>query len=81
MDRVLRYGAYFGNVALVILCLLVMANSRSSRDLFFAGCAILPAILNFFALCAGPDLEERRLARRLNKARMVDELSRLEGKK
>lgn len=81
MDRAIRIIAYLCNAGLVILAVLMFAQSHRGQELFFAVCAIIPALFNLLALGLGPDIEERRLRRKLNKARMRDELSRLEGKK
>lgn len=81
MDRAIRIIAYICNVGLVILAVLIFAKSYGRQELFFASCAFFPALINLLALGLGPDLEERRLRRKLNKARMREELSRLEGKK
>jgi len=64
-----------------VLAVLILANSYGSQERFFASCAILPALLNIVALYLGPDLEERRLSRKLNKARMKAEIDKLEGHK
>lgn len=79
MDRVIRIAAYVCNLGLFILCVLILANSHRSQELFFGFSAILPALLNLLALYLGPDLEERRLARKLNKARMKAEIEKLEA--
>jgi len=81
MDRVIRVAAYVFNFGLFVLAALILAKSHRSQELFFAACAILPALLNIAALYLGPDLEERRLSRRLNKARMKAEIDKLEGHK
>ncbi len=81
MDRFIRIAAYVCNLGLVILAILILANSHRSQELFFATCAIIPALINLAALSLGPNLVERRLARRLNIARMQDELAKLETKK
>lgn len=80
MDRAIRITAYLSNIVLLGLSGLILANSYNSRDIAFGCIAILPALINVLALYLGPDLEERRLSRRLNKARMKEELRKLEQK-
>lgn len=79
MDTLIRYAACLAG-ALQILAMGFIVSRSYGRDVYIALLMILPPLLFLLALLSGPDLEERRLARRLNKARMKRELEKLSEK-
>lgn len=80
MDRFIRYAAYFVNAALVIFILAVVFNTNNSRDRMLAFAVLLVPVVSICALKSGPDCEERKLQREVNKACLRAELAKLSGK-
>lgn len=80
MDRFIRYAAYLLNAALVIFILAVIFNTYNSRDRMLAFAALVVPVISICALKSGPDGEERKLQREVNKARLRAELAKLSGK-
>lgn len=70
MDRALRYAAYVANILLVLTVLFLL--SQAYRGSEFVGLLLMavPPLLSLFGFGMGPDLEERRLVRKVNKARL-----------
>lgn len=77
MDRFIRYAAYLGNAGLLVTTAVLAANTYGLKQAMLASLLALPAILSLIALYIGPDLEERRLTRQVNKARLRAELEKL----
>jgi hypothetical protein len=48
------------------------------REVYTAILLLIPPILSILALLSGPDIEERRLQKTLNKAKLKNELKKLE---
>jgi hypothetical protein len=80
MDRFMRYAAYLANLCMIVGAVGLFANAYG-REKFIALLLAIPAILSLMALWNYPDLEERRLARQVSKARLRRELLDLEAKK
>lgn len=78
MDRFIRIAAYILN-ALLILASLYLMTEAYDRDLVYCFLLILPPLFSILALKTGPDLEERRLTREVNKARLRAELDEVSG--
>ena len=76
MDRTIRYAAYLVNLLLLAGVFFIFITAYG-RDAYFALLLAIPPILSIIALYHGPDIEERRLTRKLNKARMNQELESL----
>lgn len=76
MDKVIYYGAYL-LCALQIVAVLFIMKGAYGRDVFWAMLLLLPPFVAMIALKCGPDLEERRLRRKVNKARLQQELAEL----
>ncbi len=76
MDKIIYYVALLANVALLGFALYTFATGYGS-DRFAALLLAVPAVFSLWALKLGPDCEERKLARDLNKARMKKELQDL----
>ncbi len=79
MCRVLRIAAYIANVIMLLVVGYFVTESYGVER-FICLLMALPPLLSIAALWQGPDLEERRLGRELNKARMKKELEELGGK-
>ncbi len=80
MDRVLRYAAYLANVILLLVVGFILSQAYSGPDFFLALLLAVPPAMSIAALYSGADLEERKMIRRVNKARLRKELEKLEGK-
>ena len=76
MDKLIRYAAYLGNLALAGVAVIVMITGYG-RDVMYAMLLMVPPVLSFLALMCGPDLEEMRLRRQVNKAKLRKELEDL----
>ena len=76
MNRFFYYGALLLNVIQTGFAFFTFATGYGS-DRLLALLLVLPPLLSIIALRCGPDLEERRLGRELNKARMRKELQDL----
>lgn len=80
MDRFIRYAAYFLNAVLIVFIFVVVFNTYNSRDRMLAFAVLLVPVASICALKSGPDCEERKLQREVNKARLRAELAKLSGK-
>lgn len=80
MDRVIRWAAFLANVGLVIVTCFIVSKTYGLRDGMLASLLALPPLISLIALYIGPDIEERRLTRQVNKARLRAELEKLEKK-
>lgn len=80
MDKLIRYAAYLVNLILLGVAVVVMLNGYG-RDIMYAALLMAPPVISFLALITGPDLEELRLRRQVNKARLRQELADLTGGK
>ncbi len=80
MDRFIRYAAYLANAIMVIAAGFIAAGAYG-HDVYLALLLMVPPSLSLLAIYFGPDMEERRLTRALNKARMQKELDSLVKKK
>ena len=80
MDRLIRYAACAANAVMIVTAIVIFANAYGSQK-FLALLLAIPPALSLFALCSGPDKEERLLQRQVSKARLRRELQELEGKK
>ena len=76
MDKVIYYGALLFCAAQVIVVLFLIKEAYG-RDMFFAALLLVPPLVCIKALLNGPDSEERRLARKLRKAKLQHELETL----
>lgn len=76
MDRLIHYGAYAANI-LLLLAVCYFLTEAYGNDVFFVALLAIPPVLSIKALRNGPDLEERRLAKALRKAKLRKELSGL----
>jgi 4-amino-4-deoxy-L-arabinose transferase-like glycosyltransferase len=77
MSRFIYYLACLANVILLGFALFLFGTSFGEERFLALLIALVP-ILSLAALWAGPDIEERRLQKQLNKARMRAELAELE---
>lgn len=73
MDRAIRYAAYLANLLMLAGVCFIFIGAYG-RDAYIALLLAIPPVLSIIALYCGPDIEERRLARKVNKARMNQEL-------
>lgn len=76
MDRLLRIAAYLANAVLIIGASILVLEARG-METYLAMLFLIPPVLSLLVIYNGPDLEERRLSRLLNKARMRKELEGL----
>lgn len=76
MNRLLRIAAYLANAVLIIGALILVLEARG-METYLAMLFLVPPVLSLIAIYNGPDIEERRLTRLLNKARMRKELEDL----
>ena len=76
MNKIVYYAALMVNILLLLFAVYTFLTGYGNTRLF-AALLIVPPILSVFALRMGPDLEERKLTRELNKARMRKELQNL----
>ncbi len=81
MKQPLRIAAYICCTLQIICAVFVITQAYNSRDIIMAILLIIPAALAIFALCGGPDREERKLREQVSKARLRRELQELEGSK
>ncbi len=80
MDRFIRYAAYLLNAGFIVFILAVIFNTYNSRDKMLAFATLLVPVISLCALKSGPDVEERKLQREVNKARLRAELAKFSGK-
>ncbi len=79
MDKIVYYISLAANIILLAFSLFTFLTGYG-EDRFFSMLLTIPAIFAILEQRIGLDLEERRLARKLNKARMSKELRDLENK-
>jgi hypothetical protein len=77
MDRVIRYAAYVANLFMLVGVVFLFINAYG-QDAYFSLLLAVSPVLSIIALYIGPDLEERRLTRKLSKARLKRELDAFE---
>lgn len=77
MDKVIYYGAIICNILLILVTGFILTESYG-RDMLFAALLAVPPIVSLLALLGGPDMEERRMARQLRKAKLRQELAEME---
>ena len=80
MDRILRYAAVAACIVQIITVGIILSHTYRGRDFFLALLLVVPPALSIAALWTGPDREERRLRRQVEKLRLRVELKELEGK-
>ena len=80
MGKVIRYAAFLACTIQIIVAAYAFTEVYG-HEIFLALLLMAVPVLSLLALYAGPDLEERRLAKELNKARLRNELENLQGKK
>lgn len=80
MDKVIRWGAFIANAVLVVAAFIIIAKVHDIERRLIFSLLLLPPVLSLFALYIGPDIEERRLTKQVNKAKLRAELEKL-GKK
>jgi len=76
MDKIIHYAAFTINILLLLFAIYTFLTGYGDNR-FFAALLTIPPIISIFALRLGPDLEERKLTHKLNKARMRKELKDL----
>ena len=81
MARFIRILAYLGNIALLVtaVCFVVMFHRPEQKLLSLV--LLLPPLMSLIVMYAGPDLEERRLRKQVNKAELRHRLAELESDK
>ncbi len=78
MPNALRYFAIAANTLFLLGVLVLMADNRPHGiEYFYFFLLFAYPALNLFALCIGPDREERLLARKVNKAELRKRLKEL----
>lgn len=80
MDKVIRWIAFLANVGLIIVTGFILSKTYGLRDGLLASLLAVPPLVSLIALYIGPDIEERRLMKQVNKARLRAELEKLEKK-
>lgn len=78
MDRVVYWLAVLANIIQVGFVCYLFTEARGN-EVLMALLLFLPPVLSSVALFAGPDREERRLERKVRKARLAHELQKLSG--
>jgi hypothetical protein len=76
MDKIIRISAYLFNAGLFLVGLLYLIDGYGTESLLGIFMMIASAI-NLRAIYFSPDIEERRLIRSVNKARLKKELEEL----
>lgn len=79
MPNALRYLAIAANVVFLLGIIVLFLDDRPYRALefFYYFLAFAYPVINLFALCTGPDREERLLRRQVNKAELRKRLKEL----
>jgi hypothetical protein len=78
MDKALRILAFVANALMIIAVFVIWQESRPRGvQVLLIGLMFLPPLLSLIALWQGPDCEERRLRRQLNKAELKQRLKEL----
>lgn len=76
MDKIIRFAAYIASAAQLVF-VVSLVPSTYGWDMLALVLLIIPPVLTAVALYCGPDIEERRLIRHVNKTRLRLELSEL----
>lgn len=76
-QKIVYYGAILCNLGLVGFAAFLFVNTWGPEKLLSL-LILIPAILSLMAIIQGPDLEERKLNRRLRKAQTRKALKELE---
>jgi cadmium resistance protein CadD (predicted permease) len=76
MDKLIYISTYLANIALILIACVFFTESYGS-DRYLAFLLFIPPCLSLWSLYTGPDLEERKLRKQLNKAKMQKELEGL----
>lgn len=76
MDRFIRYAAYAAN-ALLLLAVMFFLTEAYGSDVYLVILLAIPPLLSIKALRQGPDIEESRLIREVNKAELRKKLTDL----
>ena len=79
MDKIVYFISFIANIILLAFSFFTFLTGYG-EDRIFSVLLMIPAIFSIFEQRIGPDLEERKLTRQLNKARMSKELQDLENK-
>ncbi|MGB4056761.1 MAG: hypothetical protein WBK77_01615 [Alphaproteobacteria bacterium] len=77
MDRIVYYAALLINVVQLGFSVFLFVESYGRSDSLLAVLLILPPIISLMAIHFSPDFEERRLTRKLRKARLRRDLKEL----
>lgn len=77
MLKFIHYTAILLNVLMILTAIFFVTQSVSMTEVVIALAMLLPPIASMIALYWGPDLEERRLQRTLNKVRIKRELQEI----
>ncbi|HBM90804.1 MAG TPA: hypothetical protein DD400_02870 [Rhodospirillaceae bacterium] len=79
MDKLVRFSAYIFNILLLIVFLSLLPEQNLNDPQEFLLMIILAAapLFSLAALWYGPDIEERRLRKRLAKAELRTKLKKL----
>jgi hypothetical protein len=75
-QKIIHYGALFTNTLLILFGLFLFTQSYG-QERFFALLLCLPAIFSIMTIIQGPDAEERKLMKRLRKAKLREQLKEL----
>jgi len=78
VEKILKVLAIFGNLVAIVGIFLLWANEHPQgvEILILTGALAVP-LLNLWLFWQGPDLEERRLRRQVNKAELRERLKQL----
>ena len=77
MSKIIHHTAILLNILMILTAIFFVTQSVSMIEVIVALGMLLPPITSIFALYWGPDLEERRLQRTLNKVRIKRELQEI----
>lgn len=78
MDKALRILAFVANALMIIAVFVIWQENRPRGvEVLLISLLFFPPILSLLALWNGPDMEERRLRRQLNKAELKQRLKEL----
>lgn len=72
-QKIIYYAALLANFALIVFALFLFSTVYGHERILTLLLAV-PAILSLMVILQGPDIEERRLMRRLRKANLRKEL-------
>lgn len=74
MAQIIYYAAFIANIALIFGSIFFLFQSISAVEVIASLLLMVAPLTSMLALYTGPDLEERRLQRMLNKIRIKKEL-------